>query len=260
MSIERRRTSRGVAYDVRLRTPDGRQYKRTFRTRSEAETFMAREQADKSRGDWTDPRLAAVKFGDWAAEWLRSDPSKRPSSLARDESVLRNHLLPALGERPLGAITQREVQGLVSAWSKRSAPRTVSRQYDVLRAVLAAAVQSDLIVRSPCRNIRLPAAGALSRPELTAEGLAAVAESVGPDWEPMVWLGALLGLRWGECAGLRLGRIDFVAHKLAVVEQATRARRGVMVLGPPKSDAGRRTMSGRSSCSRCSRRTSGAAA
>jgi integrase len=242
MSIERRQTTRGSVYDVRLRTPDGRQYKRTFRTRSEAETFMAREQADKSRGDWTDPRSAALKFADWAAEWLRSDPSKRPSSLARDESVLRNHLLPPLGERPLGAITPREVQGLVSAWSKRSAPRTVSRQYDVLRAILAAAVQADLIVRSPCRGIRLPAAAALERPVLTPEGLSAVAEAVGPDWEAMVWLGAILGLRWGECAGLRLGRIDFAARKLAVVEQATRARHGVMVLGPPKSEAGRRTM------------------
>jgi hypothetical protein len=40
VSIEPRRLESGrTAYDVRLRTPDGRQYKRSFRTRKEAETF-----------------------------------------------------------------------------------------------------------------------------------------------------------------------------------------------------------------------------
>lgn len=54
--------------------------------------------------------------------------------------------------------------------------------------------------------------------------------------------GALLGLRWGECAGLRLGRIDFVARRAHIVEQLTRARHGQMVVGPPKSEAGRRSL------------------
>jgi hypothetical protein len=50
MSVHPRRTAQGVRYDVRLRTPDGRQYKRTFRTRKEPETFYARKLADRSRG------------------------------------------------------------------------------------------------------------------------------------------------------------------------------------------------------------------
>jgi integrase len=243
VSIEKRDTSRGVAYDVRLRGDDGRAYKRTFRTRREAETFEARELADRSRGNWVDPRRSATLFGDWAREWLLRDPSKRPSSLARDDSILRNHLLPALAARPLETITVREVQGLVTQWSTRAAARTVRRQYDVLRAILAAAVESDLLVRSPCRRIKLPAIASRPRKAVSPDGLAALAAAIGPQWEAMVWLGAVLGLRWGECAGLRVGRIDFAASRIAVLEQATRARHGVMVLGPPKSDAGRRTLS-----------------
>jgi hypothetical protein len=41
-----------VRYDVRLRDPSGKPYKRTFRTKREAETFDARERADRSRGAW----------------------------------------------------------------------------------------------------------------------------------------------------------------------------------------------------------------
>ena len=243
MTIQARQTSRGVRYDVRLRTPDGRQYKRSFRTRKEAEAFRARELADQSRGAWVDPARSTVTLGEWAAEWLASDPGKRPSTLARDESALRLHIIPALGDRPLASITPSDVQRTVGAWAKRSAPRTVRRQYDVLRALLHAAVEADRLVRSPCRGIKLPAAPALRRPQLAAGDLAALAHAAGPDHAAMIWLGAVLGLRWGECAGLRVGRIDLANRRLAVVEQATRVAHGRIVFGPPKSEAGRRTLS-----------------
>jgi integrase len=55
--------------------------------------------------------------------------------------------------------------------------------------------------------------------------------------------GAVLGLRRGECAAPRAGRIDLAAGLLAVVEQATRAAHGRTVFGPPKSEAGHRTLS-----------------
>lgn len=243
MSIEPRQTGKAVRHGVRMRTPDGRQYKRSFRTRKEAETFQAREVADQSRGGWVDPRRSTISVAEWAAEWLVSNPGKRGSSLARDESVLRLHLLPSLGGRALAAVTPSDIQRLVNVWSKRSAPRTVSRQYDVLRALLRAAVEADRLVRSPCRGIKLPSIPTPEHHSLAPEELAALAAAVGRQYEPMVWLGALLGLRWGECAGLRVGRIDFLNRRLAVVEQATRVAHGRIVFGPPKSDAGRRTLS-----------------
>jgi integrase len=243
MSINRRQTKNGVVYDVRLRTPDGGQYKRSFRTRKEAETFEARELADRSRGGWVDPRRSTLTFGEWAADWLVRDPSKRPSSLARDESVVRIHLLPTLGKRRLASITPWDVQRLVNAWTKSSSPRTVRRQFDVVRAIFSAAVDDDRLVRSPCRNIKLPAVEQKNRQVISAAQLGALADEIGADWAPMVHLGAVLGLRWGECAGLRVGRLDFTHRTLFVAEQLTRAKHGVMVAGPPKSAAGRRTLS-----------------
>lgn len=59
----------------------------------------------------------------------------------------------------------------------------------------------------------------------------------------MAYLGAVLGLRQAECAGLRVGRLDFLRGTLTVAEQLTRGRRGSMATGEPKSDAGRRTLS-----------------
>ena len=242
MSIQRRKTARGDVYDVRLRTQDRRVYTRMFRTKREADAFEARERADRSRGTWIDPRQGETSFDEWAHLWLSSNPAKRPSAFARDETIVRVHLVPPLGRRPLATITPRDVQALVLGWSRRSRPRTVRRQYGVLRAILTAAVEADLLVRTPCRGVRLPAVDQLSRPVLTADDLTALAVAIGPELGPMVYLGAVLGLRWGECAGLRVGRVDFLRGVLSVVEQLTRGPGGVMVLGPPKSQAGRRTL------------------
>jgi integrase len=54
----------------------------------------------------------------------------------------------------------------------------------------------------------------------------------------MVWLGAVLGLRWSEAAGLRVGDLDFFRQEVRVEVQLGRDRR----LSAPKSEAGRRTM------------------
>jgi hypothetical protein len=55
----------------------------------------------------------------------------------------------------------------------------------------------------------------------------------------MVWVGAVLGLRWAEVAGLTVGSLDLLRNSLTVTEQLGRDRQ----LGDPKSDAGKRQLS-----------------
>jgi integrase len=244
MSIEARKLSSGkTVYDVRLRDPDGRAYKRTFRTKREAEAFEAAERTDRARGAWIDPRKAATTFAELATRWLNGNPAKRPTSAERDEAIIRLHLLPELSRRPVGSITPADVQRVVNTWSQRYAPRTVHRHYDVLSAIMNLAVLEDLVARTPCRGIKLPAIRHTDRHIVTANELAALVDALGPDYGLMAYLGAILGLRQAECAGLRVGRIDFLRGTLTVAEQLTRGRHGSMATGEPKSDAGRRTLS-----------------
>ena len=58
----------------------------------------------------------------------------------------------------------------------------------------------------------------------------------------MVWLGAVLGLRWGETAALRVCDVDLLARKLHVRRTIARDENGWTGVGEPKSDAGRRTL------------------
>jgi len=235
--VEKRGAGR---WRARYRDPDGRERSRTFARRVDADRWLTSVEHAKLSGGYIDPALARVTFGTWAEEWLAT-PGKRPSAWARDESILKNHLLPTLKSRSLGTIKPGDVQALVTEWTAHAAPRTVRRQYDVLRAILNAAVADDHIARSPCRGIRLPAVTQTTRHVVTAEELAGLADAMG-DYGPMAYLGAVLGMRWGECAGLRVGRLDFLRSTLEVAEQVTRGPKGATVLGPPKSQAGRRTM------------------
>lgn len=94
----------------------------------------------------------------------------------------------------------------------------------MLRAIINAAVDADLIGRTSCRAIDLPEVRHEQRPIVGPDELGRLADELGPDYGPMAYLGVVLGLRWGECAGLRVGRLDFLPGEVAVMEQITRAR------------------------------------
>jgi integrase len=162
--------------------------------------------------------------------------------VARDEAVIRVHLKPAFGSRPLGTITSRDIQAVVNEWCTRQMPRTVRRNYAVLRAILNAAVEAELIWRSPCRGIKLSAVHPDERPIVDADQLAALVAAMDEEYRPFTYLGTVLGLRWGECAGLKVGRLDFLRSTLTVAWQRTRGPGGEMIEGPPKSAAGNRTL------------------
>jgi integrase len=148
-----------------------------------------------------------------------------------------------LGETAIARLGKRDVQRAVNQWNETLSARTVRRVYGTLNAILNYAIDLELIVRAPSRGVKLPAAQPETHRLPSPDQLAELAATLGPDHAPLVYLGAVLGLRWGECAGLRVGRIDFIRATLTVAEQVTRGRHGEPITGPPKSHAGNRTLS-----------------
>lgn len=225
-------------YDVRARV-GGRVVTKTFRRRRDADAYAVTLEASRLHGLVLDPREARLTLDTVAQRWLASNPAKRPTTWVADDLALRQYVLPSLGNRQIGSVTPGDVQSLANEWSSRIAPRTVRRHYGVLRAVFAFAVENDWIGRSPCRGIKLPAVTTTRRFSLSPNQMAAIAEAMPPVHRPILWMGALLGLRWSEVAGLRVGRIDWAAGTLRVKEAVTRGPGGRLVHGPPKSGAGR---------------------
>lgn len=210
----------------------------TFPAKADAHAWLAEVQTSIRRGAWVDPAGGRMTVADLAARWLEHDPTKRDTSRARDEIILRRHVLPRIGDARLTSVTPADVQALVKAWASTKAASTVSRQYSAVRALFSYAVAADLLVRSPCRGIRLPKVHLVDRPTLDADDLDALATALGPEQAAMMYLGAVAGLRWAECAGLTVGSLDLLKHRVVVSAQLRRDG----TLGPPKSDAGTRTL------------------
>ena len=71
----------------------------TFGTKADALAWLSRAEADISRGSWVDPSGGKLTLAEVVERWLGSNPNKRTSSRLRDESIMRTHVLPALGDR-----------------------------------------------------------------------------------------------------------------------------------------------------------------
>jgi integrase len=231
-------------WQARYPGPDGRDYpaSETFATKTDADRWLAMVEADMLRGEWVDPRSGETIFSEWVDQWLRSNPTKRPTTLARDESVLRTHFLPLLGPRPLASITRLDVRRTVDVMTARVSPATARTNYGVLSAVLNAAVEADMIARSPCRGIVLATAPRRERPTLSPEELARLAAELPERYRPTVYLAGVLGLRWSEIVGLRVRRVNFLDRTLTVSETVSEVGGKLLVGADTKSSASQRTI------------------
>jgi integrase len=244
-SIEKRVRNGTVSYRARYRDPAGRQRVKTFRRKVDAEKYLALIEAAKLRGTWTDPAHGKITLAEWLETWWGSAADLRPSTVARDRAYLNSLVLPRFGTTQLAAITQPDVQAWVAQLTARGfAPATVVKAYQLLGRTLTAAVNADLIPRSPCRAVRLPKIEREEMRFLNPAEVARLADAIGPRYRALVLLGAYGGLRMGELAGLRRGRVDLLRGTVDVAEIVVEVH-GQLYTGPPKGRAPQRRAAAR---------------
>lgn len=237
-SIEKRAPGK---YRARYRDPGGRQRSRTFKKKGEAERYLSQIETDVLRGSWLDPAKGKTTYKAWSESYLEGAVHKRATTMVRDLHVNEKHLVPALGKRALSSIAPLDVQGVVRTMSTTLAPATVRTNYGVLRAVLRAAVEAGMIAASPCRGVKLPTPAPKPIRYLTMEELNQLAAAVPPGYRTVIYLAGILGLRWSEVAGLRVGRINFFAKTLAVTETCAEVK-GKLSFHDVKTKSSRRTL------------------
>ena len=148
---------RGAGYEARYRDPNGRSRSRSFGTKAEARTFLVTVEGEKHRGTWTDPRFGKMPFCKWADECMSGRHNLRSASRARDESLLRNHVISTFGQVPLARIRKAHIQKWIAGLKDKGySPRTIQECYRILGGIMAEAVDQKLIPESPCRRISLP--------------------------------------------------------------------------------------------------------
>jgi integrase len=232
----------GKGWLARYTTPDGKERSRSFTRKVDATNFLATVEVSKGQGAFIDPQLGRITFDVWLERWWPTTVNLRPSSRARDESYLRTHIRPVFGNVPLAKIERMAVRTWVAEMvAAGKAPATVHKAVQVLSKVLRGAVEAGLIVANPAERMQLPRVERDEVKFLTPAEVHALAESIDPRYRCFVLLAASSGLRFGELAGLRRGRVDLMRGSVDVQEILVEVR-GHHTWGPPKTRAGRRTV------------------
>lgn len=236
-SITAYTTKKGRRYRVRYRKPDNSQTdKRGFRTKRDAERFLAAVEISKANASYIDPSFSRVTVGELGPTWLRAKrASLKPSSYAPLEVSWKLRVEPRWGRVPITNITHSDVKAWVAELNDTSGATVVIRTYGILAAILDDAVLDRRLPLNPARGgkIGLPKKTPNRHIYLTHQQVEDLAAHAG-DHGTLVRLLAYTGLRWSEAIGLRAENVDLIKSRLWIVDNAVEVN-GVIHEGTPKS-------------------------
>lgn len=227
-------TANGRRYRVRYRKPDQRQSERRgFRTKREAELYLASVEVSKARGEFIDAVSARERVATLGSAWLSQQAHLKPSSLYVLKSTWRLWVEPRWGTTSVSDIRHSDVRAWVTELSEQRGATTVIRAYGILAAILDVAVRDRRIPANPARGVKMPRKRHRPHTYLSHEQVSDLALAAG-DRGAIVLVLAYCGLRWGEASGLRVGDVDFERRRLHVRQNAVLVGTELIV-GTPKT-------------------------
>ena len=198
-----------------------------------------------------------MTLSEWIEKWLTSyaEPTLRESTVRGYRSDVRHHIKPALGNKMLRSITQRDVQKFYNALGRKTykasdgnerrlADATVRGVHMLLHEIMEAAVRSRLIVMNPTDGTVIPK---LNRPPmkiLNEEQLDKFMKAIRaePLWYDFFYTEITTGLRRGEICGLKWCDLDETNGTLKICRSIHSAPGGALEVCNPKTKKGTRTI------------------
>ena len=231
-------------WQARYVGPDGltRKAPHTFATERQAQQWLTVVESEIIKGSWVAPEAGEVNLDAYVERWI-AERKLAPRTREAYEDLNRLYIRPHLGNLDVGAVRPQTIR----TWRRRlldggaSEPQAV-KAYCVLRAVFNTALKEDGIIReNPCRIKGYDRYHTPERPVATIAQVFALADAVPVRFRALVIVAALSGLRWGELAALRRCDVDLTQGAVRVPRKLAALRHG-MEFGPPKSEAGNRTV------------------
>jgi integrase len=220
------------------------------KSKREAQSECARLITEINSGSYVGTSKATLR--QWIEHWIsigcpgskrRKEVGQR--SIERYAELLRCHVLPTLGERPLQQLRSTQVDTLYVTLADKISPRTALHVHSVLNACLGTATRTRQIARNPMRHVvKVPSPGepdhgiALDQDELRKllEGFK------GLSLFPIVAVAAFTGARRGEVLALRWEDFDAEAKTLHIERSVDDTDKHGLRIKGPKTERGKRTI------------------
>jgi integrase len=231
---------------------DGIERSKAFDRKAHAHAHVTKVTAELTTGTYVDPKRAAVLFSVVAERWFTTkERSLKPSTVGGYRSLLDVVVLPRWGQVKLGDIAHQDVQAWVNKLTSEPEARARKRKgteglsasraihaHQILHQVLKDAVRSKYITANPADYIQLPRPAAPEEKALTHDQVRALADAAG-ELRTQVLLLAYSGMRYGECAALRVSDLELGRRRVRVSKSVTAANGKGMVQTAPKTHQSR---------------------
>lgn len=249
------RHAQGRRWLARWVDHSGNERSKAFDRKADAQRHIGYITTALTTGTYADPKRAAARFGTVAEEWFSSKASLKPKTRAGYRSLLDVLVLPRWGDVRLGDITHADVQAWVNklftdptvrrrkatgddAGSKGLSAARVVQAYQVIDQTLSFAVRAKYIAVNPADHVQVPRKTTPEKTALTHEQVSRLAQAAG-ELRTQVYTLAYVGLRYGECAALRVHDLDLGKRRLKVSRSVTAVARMGLVEGPTKTHQAR---------------------
>lgn len=215
---------------VQVWTTDGqKRLTTTKKRRKDADAWLTQMKSGRLSGAVVNLDGERVRMAEYLSEWLENAarPTIAASTYDRYRVAVHSQLIPQYGGTKIADLTPAQlragVQGMVRAGY---ADATVRHVYGVLRTALKAAVDDDLIPKTPFRNVKLPQ----YRPKMRAlsedEARALLGVAASTRREALYALALRSGMREGELSALMWKDVDLVRGEIAVSRSVDTHRKG----------------------------------
>lgn len=183
--------------------------------------------------------------------WLDNQTHLKPSTRERYAGIVREHITPRWNRIRLSDVSHGDVQNWATVLAKTLAPASVRKVHRVLSLMLAMAVRDGRLARNVADGVHLPRVVRVERQYLTHDEVDRLAEACArhgqldvskyrrateryrDDYRLIVLMLAYTGMRFGELAALRVGRLNFDRRRAIIAESVTLVR-AEQIFGTPK--------------------------
>jgi len=213
---------------------DGRQVKRSFRTKADAQAWLALKAVERSQGLRLDERGGRVPLARYAAEYVAARPYRSATASNRAVQVAALDADP-IGAVPLNRIRPGDVQRFATRYVQDHARSTTAALITFVRSVMRAAVEDRLIAVNPVGRVALPTPEPAPVVPLTVARVLQVVEALPEPLATAALVQATTGLRIGELLGVQVADVDFLRRELHVRQQVHPRDRELVPLKTPWS-------------------------